>query len=262
MSDEDESEKWLERLLAEASANAGPSDPAGVPVAGDPAARMAAWLEGTLSGAERDAFERELAAAPAALLDLEAADALLARVDAKTVAPDDLVAAALARIHAPAAPGGVGERLRRFRGWVRARPLWASGGLATLTLACATLVILPLHTGPDAPIAGAPAPAAPEYSINGASMDWPTESVPADAKAAAGASGGDYAYHEDCGDTDLSATAPEGDAEATATGTTAPPDLRASGCGGFGTTAPADAAAAPAMLPAPEPFIPGEAPHP
>lgn len=94
----------------------------------DPAEVLAAWLDGGLDGAERTAFEVDLAHAPDERADLQAARSFLDAVTAHPeAAPADLVDAAVATL--PRLRGGAREGVfAAFARWLRGRP-WTLGAV-------------------------------------------------------------------------------------------------------------------------------------
>ena len=116
---------------------------------GDPAEPLAAWLDGALDGAARDAFEADLAHAPAERHDLESAQSFLDSVTAHPLAaPADLVEAAVAALPAGRArqPDGA---LQSFARWLRGRrwTLGAAGG----AVAVAFSVVLVISANLESP---------------------------------------------------------------------------------------------------------------
>ena len=116
---------------------------------GDPAEPLAAWLDGALDGAARDAFEADLAHAPAERHDLESAQSFLDSVTAHPLmAPADLVEAAVAALPPGRAPQRDGV-LQSVARWLRGRPwtLGAAGG----AVAVAFSVVLVISANLESP---------------------------------------------------------------------------------------------------------------
>lgn len=128
--------------MAEFAAHlAQPDRPPGTPE-GDPAEPLAAWLDGGLEDAARDAFEADLARAQGERHDLESAQAFLDTVIAHPLAaPADLVDAAVAALPR------LGVRFRQsswqiFIQWLRGRPwtLSAAGGAVAVAFSVVLVV--------------------------------------------------------------------------------------------------------------------------
>lgn len=198
MNTNDKLSAMLEQLLAEE----GPRDPAvsaaaagaffsarseEISGADDPAAQMAAWLDGTLDGEARAAFEATLAKAPGALLDLEAAETLLARATPGLPVPADLMAEL--RTEAPAARVSPATRARQALAGIWKRPLWAGGGAAAAAaMAVLALAIIPRSPSPGLTDPGAPLSPFSTMSVTGEEADM----------APAGQDYGNVAYAPPC----------------------------------------------------------------
>src|SRR5262245_37594988 len=129
------------RLAADFSE--GVEQPGKSAAATDDVARAAAFIDGRLSGSEREAFLAELARDPARRADLESAAALVEAADKVAPVPAELLAWAqqlgespAAAVSQDAARAGLWERIRAFEFLPslsrRNRPVWA--GVAALLL--------------------------------------------------------------------------------------------------------------------------------
>ena len=116
---------------------------------GDPAEPLAAWLDGALEGAARDAFEADLAHVPGERHDLASAQSYLDAVTGHPLAaPADLVEAAIAALP----PGRARPRqgaLQSFVHWVRGRP-WTLGAVGG-AVAVAFSVVLVVSANLESP---------------------------------------------------------------------------------------------------------------
>lgn len=170
--------------MAEFAAHlAQPDRPSATPE-GDPAEPLAAWLDGALEGAARDAFEADLAHAPGERHDLTSAQVFLDTVTAHPLAaPADLVDAALAALPR------LGVRPRQsswqiFTQWLRGRPwtLGAAGGAMAVAFSVVLVVSANLDSATTRAVLPHIRPAA-KFEARGAGH------VPAGQPAAATATG-------------------------------------------------------------------------